>query len=72
MLRMAQETEKISHTLLKDPNLGSKIEKILKKSESGAFFQILMHNNFQQTNIIPLESFTQTLCWEDYKKKRIK
>ena len=45
MLRMSQETEKISHTLLKDPNLGSKIEKILKKSESGAFFQILMHNN---------------------------
>ena len=32
-------------------------------SESGAFFQILMHNDFQQTNVIQLEFFTQALCW---------
>ena len=39
---MLQETEELLNIhFIKDPNLGSKIEKILKKSESGAFFQII-------------------------------
>ena len=40
MLGMLQETEElIRQHFIKDPNLGSKIEKIPKKSESGAFFK---------------------------------
>ena len=34
----------------------------------GVLFQMLMHNNFQQTNVIQLELFTQALYWEYYSK----
>ena len=46
---------------MEDPNFWvEKLKKSLKGSESGALFQILMHNNFQQTNVIQLEFFYTT------------
>ena len=40
----------------------------MKISESGGFFQILTDDNYEQTTSIYLEFFTQTLCWEYYRK----
>ena len=39
-------------------------------SESGSLFQILAHDNFEQTNGIHLECFTKALCWEYYSKPK--
>ena len=39
-------------------------------SESGSLFQILAHDNFEQTNRIHLECFTKALCWEYYSKPK--
>ena len=39
-------------------------------SESGSLFQILAHDNFEQTNGIHLEYFTKALCWEYYSKPK--
>ena len=37
-------------------------------SESGGFFQILMHDNYEQTNSIQLEFFTKALRREYYRR----
>ena len=34
----------------------------------GLLFQMPMHNNFWQANVIQLELFTQALYWEYYSK----
>ena len=42
----------------------------LKKSQSlEVFFQILMHDSYEQTNGVQLDFFTQALCWEYNKPK---
>ena len=41
----------------KEPNFEFKIEKIWKISKSGGYFQVLTHDNYEQTNGIQLEFF---------------
>ena len=70
VLGILQQTEQLSrHTLHQRPQFWvQNLKKSLRRSESGAFFQILMHDDFQQTNVIELEFLTQALCWEYYSK----
>ena len=68
MLGILQQTGELSkHTLHQSlmPTLilSSEIEKVLKRSESGTFSQILMHNSFWKTNGIRLKFFTQTILY---------
>ena len=53
MLGILQENEQLSgHTLHQRSQFWvQKLKKCFRRSESGAFFQILMHNNFWQTNV---------------------
>ena len=68
MLGILQETEQLSRHALHQRHQFwvQKLKKSLRRSESRAFFQILMHNNFRQANVIELEFFAQALCWEYY------
>ena len=70
MLGILQQTEQLSRrTLYQRPQFWvQKLKKSLRMSGSGTFFQILMHNNFWQTNVIKLDFFRQALCWEYYSK----
>ena len=45
-------------------------KKNLKNVRIWRFFQILTHNNYEQTDGIQLEFFTQVLCWEYYSKPK--
>ena len=56
MLGILQQTEQLSrHTLHQRSQFWvQKLKKCLRRSEFGAFFQILMHNNFWQTSVIQL------------------
>ena len=55
---------------MKDPNFESKYKKSYKMSESEGFFQILTHNNYEQTNGVQLEFFTKALSREYYSKPK--
>ena len=70
MLGILQQTEQLcKHTLHQRTQFWvQKLKKSLRRSESKAFFQILMHNNFRQRNVIQSDFFTQALCWEYYSK----
>ena len=39
-------------------------------SESGGIFQILTHDNYEQTSSIQLDFSIQVLCWEYYSKTK--
>ena len=39
------------------------------QNQEGFFFQILTHDNYEETNGIQLDFFTQVLCWECYSKE---
>ena len=47
-----------------------KKKKTQKRSETGGFFQILTHDNYEQTNGIQSVFFAQALCWEYYSKPK--
>ena len=54
-LTLSSIIEKVLLGILQTLILSSIIEKVLKKVR--IFFQILMRNNFRQTNVIPLQFF---------------
>ena len=70
MLEILQQTKELSrYTFHQRPYFELKTEKILKKDIIWSFFfQILMHHNFRQTNVIQLEFFAPELCWQHYSK----
>ena len=64
MLGLLQKTKEFSsHIIYQIPKSWvQKLSQNPEKSESGSFFQVLTHDNYEQTNGIQLEFFTQALC----------